>query len=1014
MQLPNSLVKDFAKITNDTKDKNTDTFVYGTARNVNGQVYVMFDGSELYTPVLSTIDVNDNDRVLVMIQNHTGTVTSNVSSPAVGSTNFNNFKTNTEGAIETLSGQYDYITANYASFDYLAANYATFGYLEAQYAKIETLESDYAKISTLESDYIKTTEIEAQYAKIATVDANYAHIDLANIEAGSIQTYMLGEGVVGTAQIADGSITDAKIVGLTANKITAGTLNAGVIDVVNLNADNITTGSINGNRIKDGAINYDKLAETVSNDISDAKDAASKAVISATDEYTLTDTTDSPTASNVWSTDTPTKAEGQYIWRRVVTRYGNGSITTGNPAMLTGNTGAVGEKGDQGAPGSDGVGIYSSKVSYRASSDGINVPDDDVWLDYIPELSEGEYLWTRTEIIYTDANKSVSYSVSRSGIDGVDGEDGKPGKDGLDISSVAKYYTLSSSMPTKPTTVPPESIWSENEPAYTSGSNSKLYSVELTVFSDNSFSYSTPCLSSSYEAAKDAYNKAQNAQTTANAKNAVIYQDYVPETTSDRKLYDVWFDTANGNLMYYWNGSAWTPRKFNTSALAEKCITADLVAANAITADNIVAGTITSAQLNTSEIFSNSAVITQIFAQNVTATGTITGGTFIGGSIKSSNYQAGTSPYSGAGMLVNLANGSIEAKKFGVTTSGVLYATEANISGVLTAGAGSKIGGWTLSAHDMSAKVSGNYIFFGDGSTSGSGNGNKHVMLVKTSNGAFPFFVRANGYLNAANANITGSIKASSISIENTITMYRNSYGTVDGTMEMFKYVNSTMTQSGIGGAYDLYVGNNTLTNLIFGKFTYGASATASTIAIGNKTNILGVKDLDCVNVNASGSIRINGTAISSLYAASSHTHNYLVGNGYRVRCGSGVQSGTYGFHPRTNSNDKPADNILHLGASAARWTQVWCAQGTLSTSDERDKDIVGSIDERYSELFMGLNIIKFKWKGDKDDITHIGIGAQSTERIAQNLGMTLNDVGFCHMISGTKTPRMEDMTDIA
>lgn len=816
MQLPNSLVKDFAKITNDTKDKNTDTFVYGTARNVNGQVYVMFDGSELYTPVLSTIDVNDNDRVLVMIQNHTGTVTSNVSSPAVGSTNFNNFKTNTEGAIETLSGQYDYITANYASFDYLAANYATFGYLEAQYAKIETLESDYAKISTLESDYIKTTEIEAQYAKIATVDANYAHIDLANIEAGSIQTYMLGEGVVGTAQIADGSITDAKIVGLTANKITAGTLNAGVIDVVNLNADNITTGSINGNRIKDGAINYDKLAETVSNDISDAKDAASKAVISATDEYTLTDTTDSPTASNVWSTDTPTKAEGQYIWRRVVTRYGNGSITTGNPAMLTGNTGAVGEKGDQGAPGSDGVGIYSSKVSYRASSDGINVPDDsvldsnsqtiydstnsklegDVWLDYIPELSEGEYLWTRTEIIYTDANKSVSYSVSRSGIDGVDGEDGKPGKDGLDISSVAKYYTLSSSMPTKPTTVPPESIWSENEPAYTSGSNSKLYSVELTVFSDNSFSYSTPCLSSSYEAAKDAYNKAQNAQTTANAKNAVIYQDYVPETTSDRKLYDVWFDTANGNLMYYWNGSAWTPRKFNTSALAEKCITADLVAANAITADNIVAGTITSAQLNTSEIFSNSAVITQIFAQNVTATGTITGGTFIGGSIKSSNYQAGTSPYSGAGMLVNLANGSIEAKKFGVTTSGVLYATEANISGVVTASGGA-IGGFTLSDRyiESTATISG--TTYRGWLEKNSGLSTNYFWGVQV-NGASKAYVRYDGYFYANNANITGDITATSLTAKNTYYIH-NSSGT--------KKVAMTAPDASFGSSLDIGTG---------------------------------------------------------------------------------------------------------------------------------------------------------------------------------------------------------------
>lgn len=955
MQLPNSLVKDFAKITNDTKDKNTDTFVYGTARNVNGQVYVMFDGSELYTPVLSTIDVNDNDRVLVMIQNHTGTVTSNVSSPAVGSTNFNNFKTNTEGAIETLSGQYDYITANYASFDYLAANYATFGYLEAQYAKIETLESDYAKISTLESDYIKTTEIEAQYAKIATVDANYAHIDLANIEAGSIQTYMLGEGVVGTAQIADGSITDAKIVGLTANKITAGTLNAGVIDVVNLNADNITTGSINGNRIKDGAINYDKLAETVSNDISDAKDAASKAVISATDEYTLTDTTDSPTASNVWSTDTPTKAEGQYIWRRVVTRYGNGSITTGNPAMLTGNTGAVGEKGDQGAPGSDGVGIYSSKVSYRASSDGINVPDDsvldsnsqtiydstnsklegDVWLDYIPELSEGEYLWTRTEIIYTDANKSVSYSVSRSGIDGVDGEDGKPGKDGLDISSVAKYYTLSSSMPTKPTTVPPESIWSENEPAYTSGSNSKLYSVELTVFSDNSFSYSTPCLSSSYEAAKDAYNKAQNAQTTANAKNAVIYQDYVPETTSDRKLYDVWFDTANGNLMYYWNGSAWTPRKFNTSALAEKCITADLVAANAITADNIVAGTITSAQLNTSEIFSNSAVITQIFAQNVTATGTITGGTFIGGSIKSSNYQAGTSPYSGAGMLVNLANGSIEAKKFGVTTSGVLYATEANISGVVTASGGA-IGGFTLSDRyiESTATISG--TTYRGWLEKNSGLSTNYFWGVQV-NGASKAYVRYDGYFYANNAKITGDITATSLTAKNTYYIH-NSSGA--------KKVAMTAPDASFGSSLDI-----------------GTGFTAVHI---NGRVITGMELI--VGEDLTGSIQC-GAIITNVGI---RTYS----NAYRIPIGS------------DNPDKYQVAQIASYTSSINIWAQ-WGVKGASCTarslsvpsSDIRLKDNVANSEIDALSVINQIQMRQFDWK-DRQEHWDVGFVADELEKI--------------------------------
>ena len=88
----------------------------------------------------------------------------------------------------------------------------------------------------------------------------------------------------------------------------------------------------------------------------------------------------------------------------------------------------------------------------------------------------------------------------------------------VDIKAVYRYYKLqasTASAPNVPTTNPP-SGWTDTEPSYTSGSTNTLYTVELTVFTNNTFLYSAVSKSSSYEAAKEAYNKAQNAQNTAN------------------------------------------------------------------------------------------------------------------------------------------------------------------------------------------------------------------------------------------------------------------------------------------------------------------------------------------------------------------------------------------------------------------------------------------------------------------------------------------------------------------
>lgn len=88
-----------------------------------------------------------------------------------------------------------------------------------------------------------------------------------------------------------------------------------------------------------------------------------------------------------------------------------------------------------------------------------------------------------------------------------------------DTDTITRYYKLQASTaqtPAKPSTLIP-SGWDDTEPTYTSGSTNTLYFVDRYVFSDGTFQYTEVSKSTSYEAAKEAYNKALNAQSTANS-----------------------------------------------------------------------------------------------------------------------------------------------------------------------------------------------------------------------------------------------------------------------------------------------------------------------------------------------------------------------------------------------------------------------------------------------------------------------------------------------------------------
>lgn len=106
------------------------------------------------------------------------------------------------------------------------------------------------------------------------------------------------------------------------------------------------------------------------------------------------------------------------------------------------------------------------------------------------------------------------------------------------VDATATYYLLQSStsaMPEKPTTMPPGGNWVLQEPTYTSSSTNSLYTVSVTIYSDDSFDYSEVSLSSSYEAAKEAYNKAAAAETrTAELEPTVARIEASIEETETR------------------------------------------------------------------------------------------------------------------------------------------------------------------------------------------------------------------------------------------------------------------------------------------------------------------------------------------------------------------------------------------------------------------------------------------------------------------------------------------------
>ena len=232
----------------------------------------------------------------------------------------------------------------------------------------------------------------------------------------------------------------------------------------------------------------------------------------------------------------------------------------------------------------------------------------------------------------------------------------------VDVKATYRYYMLRSStlgVPSKPTTFSPSSPpsgWDDTEPSYNSESTNSLYFVDCTVFCDDTFKYSEVSLSSSYEAAKEAYNKAKSAieiadgitmsvsngipgnkasivlkvgnkeySGTIDLTGAVTFSDL---STSGKTSINGGNIITNSITADQIASKAITTGKIaskaiKTSKIASGAITADKIASGTITADNIASGTITADKIASGTITADKVNIDDIFSKNITATGQI-------------------------------------------------------------------------------------------------------------------------------------------------------------------------------------------------------------------------------------------------------------------------------------------------------------------------------------------------------------------------------------------------------
>lgn len=355
-------------------------------------------------------------------------------------------------------------------------------------------------------------------------------------------------------------------------------------------------------------------------------------------------------------------------------------------------------------------------VQYAKNNSSAAAPSSPTaWSQDRPQWSNGSYIWQRTVV----KRQGVPLSSSDYGNPVcITGERGQQGDTGNGISSiVTTYCNYGTGTPTQG-----YSGWGSSVPEY--DSNKPNYWVKTTVnYTSGNPSvtiYKDLGITEAAEKANLAVTTAQTANTNsieaisiAGSKNKIYYSNNFP-TGGTYINGDTLFKQSNaGTVMYVYDDTYmdttsghWKQQQFEENAISDLAITnakianlsGDKITANTIAGNKIVAHDITTLQLATD-------------------------------AIKSSNYVAGTAPYSGAGTFLNLSNGNIYSPNFGINNDSTDNITDgAYIKGSIYAYDG------RIGQNQLNYWYIGNYLDYNQlKSAYIKGNGTATIQLGNTS-----------------------------------------------------------------------------------------------------------------------------------------------------------------------------------------------------------------------------------------------------------------------------------------
>ena len=191
--------------------------------------------------------------------------------------------------------------------------------------------------------------------------------------------------------------------------------------------------------------------------------------------------------------------------------------------------GETGQTGPAGRDGRDGKGVKSYAITYQAGTSGVSYPTGS-WSSTIPNVPNGQYLWSKTTLTYTDNTTSDTYSVAYFPVNGATGATGNG------ISSYTAEFYLSTSKATQS-----GGSWGTTPPAWENGKY--LWTRYKIGYTNGSTAYTTPHCSSEWEAVNE---------LQVGGRNLIRHSDV---STENLKYFNTEYTTievvADGNVKAY-------------------------------------------------------------------------------------------------------------------------------------------------------------------------------------------------------------------------------------------------------------------------------------------------------------------------------------------------------------------------------------------------------------------------------------------------------------------------------